>query len=50
MIDARFVFLPRPDKLPMLKSSFGSSYAKTLKDLERAAAQAAIDRASGGAA
>lgn len=35
MIDARFVFLERPAKLPMQRSRFEATYAQTLKQLER---------------
>jgi hypothetical protein len=35
MMDARFVFLERPAKLPMQRSRFEATYSKTLQDLER---------------
>lgn len=35
MIDARFVFLERPAKLPMQRSRFEATYPQTLKQLER---------------
>lgn len=35
MIDARFVYLPRPEKLPMMQARFQSSYSATLDLLER---------------
>jgi hypothetical protein len=35
LIDAKFVFLARPAKLPLHSSRFEASYSKTLQDLER---------------
>ena len=35
MIQARFVYMDPPAKLPRQKSSFGASYSRTLQDLER---------------
>lgn len=35
MIQAKFVYMDPPAKLPRMKSSFGASYSRTLQDLER---------------
>lgn len=35
MINVRFVYLPRPKGLLLMRSQFRGSYGKTLKDLER---------------